>query len=514
MWWRRVAGLTLAGAALCVLPILVACSADDGPASVVRSFLAGWPTGKVDAVGFVDAGGDPVAGSVVSAQLRTLAGELDLSRLSVSAAGDPTVNGTDATASVDVAWRLTPASPGHGAVVWHYQTVVHLLGGQDTWRVVWSAQTLHPALRLGDSLTLHTTAAHRGQVTDATGAPLSPGAASALIGALTSQFDGVLRGADQVVVSAGGHTLFSTTEESGSDVGTTLSAPVQAAADRALTDLTVPAAIVAVRVDDGHILAVANAGGVANHAFVAAVPPGNVFGLVTTLAVAAGIGPDAVVTCPKTYTVDNRTFSTDTDLGAPPLHTDLAKTCTTAFAILGGDVPSVQLNQTASALGLGGAWDLGTATFTGMVPVVSTAADRASVASGSGPVQVSPLALAAAAAAADRGSWIPPVLLTARPAAAHSVPTLPPAAYDAVRPMLREGVTAGSASGLATVPGGPVYAVAGVASYGDSPTPEHGWVVGWQGNLAFAVWIQTGVGGANVAVPVAATFLAGIGGGT
>ncbi len=103
-------------AMLGLLTLLIACSSDQGPASVLRSFLDGWSSDKVDGVGFVDANGNPLEASVVATQMKALAGALDLSKIKVSPAGDPTVNGTDAPANVDVAWTVP------GGAVWTYQT--------------------------------------------------------------------------------------------------------------------------------------------------------------------------------------------------------------------------------------------------------------------------------------------------------------------------------------------------------------------------------------------------------
>src|SRR5262245_34814477 len=158
--------LAAAVATLGLLTSLSACSSDQGPASVLRSFLACWATDKVDGVGFVDASNNPVEPSVVASEMKSLAGGLDLSKIKVNPAGDPNVQGTDATADVNVQWPVT------GNVVWTYTTSVRFKGGQDTWRVVWSPSTLNPQLQTGDKIAVRSVGAQRGQILDGTGAPI------------------------------------------------------------------------------------------------------------------------------------------------------------------------------------------------------------------------------------------------------------------------------------------------------------------------------------------------------
>ncbi len=153
-------------AALGLATCLSACSSDQGPASVVRAFLSGWSKDKVDTVGFVDSLGNPLEPSVVADQLRGLSGDLDLSKINPSPAGDPSVSGTDATATVNVSW------PVSATVTWTYQTTVRLKGGQDTWRVVWSPATLNPQLQASDRLTTKSVEPTRGQILDGAGQPI------------------------------------------------------------------------------------------------------------------------------------------------------------------------------------------------------------------------------------------------------------------------------------------------------------------------------------------------------
>ena len=73
---------------------------------------------------------------------------------------------------------------------------------------------------------------------------------------------------------------------------------------------------------------------------------------------------------------------------------------------------------------------------------------------------------------------------------------------------MRAVVTDGSASALLDVPGAPVHAKTGTAEFGEEVPPRaHAWVIGFRGDLAFAVLVEGGESGSRVAVPAAETFL-------
>ena len=73
---------------------------------------------------------------------------------------------------------------------------------------------------------------------------------------------------------------------------------------------------------------------------------------------------------------------------------------------------------------------------------------------------------------------------------------------------MHEVVTVGTGVVLAKAPGGPVMAKTGTAEYGAGDKPKtHAWLVGYQGDIAFAVYVQDGQSGGTVAAPVALKFL-------
>ena len=79
--------------------------------------------------------------------------------------------------------------------------------------------------------------------------------------------------------------------------------------------------------------------------------------------------------------------------------------------------------------------------------------------------------------------------------------------------LMREVVTDGTGTVLAKAPGGPVMGKTGTAEYGPGATPKtHAWFVGYQGDIAFAVYVQDGQSGGTVAAPVALAFLQNLAG--
>jgi cell division protein FtsI/penicillin-binding protein 2 len=61
---------------------------------------------------------------------------------------------------------------------------------------------------------------------------------------------------------------------------------------------------------------------------------------------------------------------------------------------------------------------------------------------------------------------------------------------------------------MAGTPGGPVHGKTGTAEHGSKNPPEtHAWFVGYQGDVAFAVLVEEGKSGGEVAAPVAKDFL-------
>lgn len=135
--------------------------------------------------------------------------------------------------------------------------------------------------------------------------------------------------------------------------------------------------------------------------------------------------------------------------------------------------------------------------------------DQAASAFGQGRVLVSPVAVAVSTAAVAGGALRSPHLVTEPASAAAAVPpALPGGPVDTLRGLMREVVTSGTGSAVAGVPGGLVAGKTGTAEHGSGPNPPtEAWFTGWQGDIAFCVFVQDGGFGGDVAAPIAARFL-------
>jgi cell division protein FtsI/penicillin-binding protein 2 len=307
-------------------------------------------------------------------------------------------------------------------------------------------------------------------------------------------------------------TVAEFTPSPGTPVQTTLDYAVQSAAEQAVGGQPKPTALVAVHAPSGEILAVANGpeGSAGyNRAFVGRYPPGSTFKVVTTLALLeAGLDPDETVPCPRTIRVSGKQFENYDGLGAMgsvPFRRDFAESCNTAFVARSKDLSPGALSQAAAGFGIGADWKLGLDAFPGSVPVAEDPVERAAAAIGQGKVLVSPLGMAMIAAGVRSGSSHPPTLVRDPSSTPAVLGTLSEA--GTLRSLMLDTVEDGTASVL-KLPGEPVAAKTGTAEYGnDTPPRTHGWIIGFRGDVAFAVLVEDGGSGSQSAGPVARRFL-------
>jgi cell division protein FtsI/penicillin-binding protein 2 len=301
-------------------------------------------------------------------------------------------------------------------------------------------------------------------------------------------------------------------------VTTTVDRAVQTAGEYAVDAVPNPAMIVAIQPSTGEILGVAQnsaADAQAALALTGRFPPGSTFTIVTTAAAlqAKQVTVDSAVACPASTRVGELVVSNDHffDLGAVPLHTAFARSCNTTFAQLAARLGTGALTDAADQMGIGMDYSIpGIATtITGGVPPSESMVRRAENGFGQGRVLASPFGMALVAATVAASGRLPtPVLI--RGLQTHTalgpVAPMPREVADAVRLMMREVVTQGTAKVLAGQ--GQLYGKTGTAE--DGPAGAHGWFVGFRGDLAFAALVVS-AGSSGPALDVSGRFLSALG---
>ncbi|WP_062203761.1 penicillin-binding transpeptidase domain-containing protein [Streptomyces sp. NBRC 109706] len=306
--------------------------------------------------------------------------------------------------------------------------------------------------------------------------------------------------------------------ESGRPVATTIDPEVQRAAEEALADAGKDGSIVAVRPSTGEVLALADApAGGFDRSLQGQLPPGSTFKVITAAhLLESGVAVDDPLGCPRYVTVNGQRFENqgEFELGDDTdLHDAFTASCNTAFIGQLDRFEPDSLGATAEAFGIGGTWDVGAATFDGAVPVSEEDNQLAASLIGQHQVQASPLVMASVAATVAAGGFHQPVLVPEAVEAPHAPAVeLSDATFEALRGLMRDTVTEGSASALAGVPGEP-HGKTGTAEFEneEGEVATHAWMIGYLGaeDVAFAVMLEDGGSGGRDAGPLAADFLNG-----
>lgn len=298
-------------------------------------------------------------------------------------------------------------------------------------------------------------------------------------------------------------------------VRTSLSYRAQESAERALRDVTEPAALVAMQASTGDLLAVAQNGAAGKQGAIALTgryPPGSTFKIATALAgLSAGkVSPTTKVDCPGTTVIGGRVVPNDErfDLGRVPFSTAFARSCNTTFATLAAGLPPDALTRAATDLGIGADFDIpGITTITGSVPPADNVVQRAENGFGQGTTLASPFGMVLTASTVAAGKTPTPSLLRGKATTVNVVgKQIPEGDIEALRSLMRGVVTSGTARKLAGLP--KVHGKTGTAQFGDG-TRSHGWFVGFQGDLAFAV-LLVGADSSQPAVEATRRFLTGL----
>jgi transpeptidase family protein/penicillin-binding protein len=306
----------------------------------------------------------------------------------------------------------------------------------------------------------------------------------------------------------------------GTPVRTTIEPRVQRAAEAALAHLRKAgqqkhAALIAVDARTGDVLASVSdpAGDDFDQALDGAFPPGSSFKVITSTAlIEHGLSPASRASCPPTVTVDGEVFHNAE--GTAPISDLLhafAESCNTAFIGLATrHLSAAEFPATARTYRLGITPRIGLAAFGGAVPRPTDLADLAATTIGQGQVLVSPLAMVTVAAAVDTGTVRAPMLVDGAPDEGVSTTRLPAAVVTDLHQMMAQVVATGTAAHRG-LPAG-TYAKTGTAQYGHGhPLPTDAWLIGFRGNIAFAMVTVNGGEGGPTDGPIVARFLDALG---
>ncbi len=302
--------------------------------------------------------------------------------------------------------------------------------------------------------------------------------------------------------------------KAGTPLETSLDLQAQDAAERVVSDATNTTSVVLVKASTGEILAAANAPGPTtyNTAFVGRYAPGSTFKTVSAAALldAGVVRPGTRVACPDTTVVGGKRFK-NYDPGItgpnPTFAQAYAASCNTTMVGFADRISGPALAATATKdFGFGASWDLGIDGFSGSVPADRDLVTRAADMIGQGKVEASPLMMATVAATVDSGVSRTPTLLPGeRPG--QRLNELNPDTVHVLQRMMRLVVTSGTGQAL-DLPGLPVYAKTGTAEYAKgSGTGTNAWLIGYRGDVAFAVFVAKGKSGSHDAVPIIDSLL-------
>ncbi|MBA3266393.1 MAG: hypothetical protein H0T14_08520 [Nocardioidaceae bacterium] len=299
----------------------------------------------------------------------------------------------------------------------------------------------------------------------------------------------------------------------GDPLKTSLDFTAQSAAEQAVAGVTDTTAVVLVKASTGEILAAANAPGPTSYptGFVGRYAPGSTFKVVSAAALLdqGVVQPSSSVQCPDSTVVDGKRFKNYEPgiVGPNPSFAQaFAASCNTTVVQRADELSGAQLATMASQFGIGASWQLGVDAFSGSVPADSDLVTRAADMIGQGKVEASPLLMAMIAAAVDSGVPRTPTLLPELAPGSRLRPLESNLRSD-LQQMMRLTVTDGTGSTV-DLPGLPVHAKTGTAEFDEAGRlGTNAWMIGFRGDLAFAVLVENGSSGAHDAGPIVRAIL-------
>ncbi|MFD3734642.1 penicillin-binding transpeptidase domain-containing protein [Streptomyces sp. NPDC058632] len=414
-----------------------------------------------------------------------------------------------------------------------YESELTVVRGQTTGRALvdWEPSVVHPELEDGDTLVTGESAQPPIEAVDRDGTVLTEDDHPSLGPVLdtlrekygdkaggTPGIELTIRHAEGAAGEAGAadSTLVTLAKGEPGKLRTTLSAGVQAAAEKAVKEFA-ESSVVAVQPSTGEVLAVANhrADGF-NAAFQGRVAPGSTMKIITAaMLIDNGVASmDGPAPCPPTATWQSQTFKNLTGMepneGAT-LADSFLRSCNTAFIKLIDENPLTDASLTREAqerFGLGrDDWATGVVSFDGSVPAVS-GPDRAANAIGQGQVQMNPLNMASVTATAITGTFRQPYLVSPELDGRQLAQAkgLPAGTASQVKQMMRLTATQGTAAQAMSGLGGDIGAKTGSAEVDGNATSDS-WFTGFRGDVAAAAMTQQGGHGGDAAGPIVAAVL-------
>jgi hypothetical protein len=409
-----------------------------------------------------------------------------------------------------------------------YQSSLTVVRGVTTGRALvdWKPSVVHPELKEGDTLVTAESANPPIEAVGRDGGVLTKEKYPSLgpvLDTLRAKYGdkaGGRPGVELVVRHSAQETpdtpLLTLAEGEPGTLRTTLSARVQAAAERAVKRYG-ESSVVAVKPSTGEVLAVANnrADGF-NAAFQGQVAPGSTMKIITAaMLIDNGVtSMNGPAPCPDTATWQSQTFHNLPGM-APDENATLAgsflRSCNTAFIKLVDEEPLTDASLTTEAeerFGLGrDDWQTGIASFDGRVPA-SGGPDRAANAIGQGQVQMNPLNMASVTATAITGTFRQPHLVSPdldgrRLATAKG---LPAGTAAQLKQMMRLTATQGTGREAMAGLGGDIGAKTGSAEV-DRQATSNSWFTGFRDDLAAAAMTEEGGHGGDAAAPIVADVL-------
>ncbi|WP_086722837.1 penicillin-binding transpeptidase domain-containing protein [Streptomyces carpinensis] len=485
------------------------------PAAVAQAqaFLADWAGGRLDS-----AGSRTTSPARAQKVLRSFTAGLDISKPELTAARATTED--DGTVRV----AFTAKMPVTGLGTWTYRSELPVREQENgSWKVDWSLSLVHPHLSDTAKFRLEREDTPLPKVIDRNGTSLTGDAHPSLRPVLTQFARGGSgpHGAIRLVDRATGEVerteaTFGKKDGQPSDkpVTTTLDATWQAAADKALADTTggKNASLVALRVDNGEILAMANSPATGfNRAVSGTYAPGSTWKIVTSsaLLLKGAVAPDDVVDCPKYLTVGKSFHNVETsEFPGATFRKAFTESCNTAFIGLRDKLGDAELGDVAREyFGVGQEWHVGIPSYDGSVPVPKDETEKAASMIGQGRIQANPLIMASVTATAASGRFHQPTIVPGGKETTSTKP-LPSSVVTRLRALMRATVTDGTARVLADLPGG-IGAKTGTAEVADG-RPNNGWLVARRGNVAVACVVEQGVTGGGSAGPILHSLLSAV----